>query len=196
MAENGANPMRWDCNRGGAGKNCFNVWKRPKLAVFADCFPGKINFGDIDACTEIGGALALLEWKGVGAELQTAQHIMFRNITMDGANVVFVAEGCAKEMTVQRWRVCWRGKFSVWQDGGMSALKERIQRWADWAEWRRRCNPNRVHHKKFGTGTIVSEDDAFLLVDFDRVGPKRIKTGYLKRHTPDHRHPSLRAMNT
>jgi len=25
-----ANPMRWDCNKGGPGANCFNRLKRPK----------------------------------------------------------------------------------------------------------------------------------------------------------------------
>ena len=35
----GYNPMRWDCERDG----CFNVLRRPKIEVFADCFPRRIN---------------------------------------------------------------------------------------------------------------------------------------------------------
>jgi hypothetical protein len=196
MTANGANPMRWDCNRGGNGRNCFNLWKRPKLAVFAGCFPGRINFGDIDGCAEIGRALALLEWKSAGALLQTAQSIMLRNITLDMASIAFVVEGCAKEMHVERWRICWRGKFGPWMDGGLDALKSRIQKWADWAEWRRRANPNRVHHRMFGAGTIAFGDDISLTVDFDRIGRKRIKHAYLQRHPVDHRHPTQKGRDT
>ena len=33
----GYNPLRWDCERQG----CFNLKRRPKIEVFADCFPGR-----------------------------------------------------------------------------------------------------------------------------------------------------------
>ena len=42
---NGANPLRWDC----AKRGCFNEKKRPKIEVFAECFPGRISFGKIIA---------------------------------------------------------------------------------------------------------------------------------------------------
>lgn len=35
LHNNGANPMRWDCTTQG----CFNLKKRPKVEVFADCLP-------------------------------------------------------------------------------------------------------------------------------------------------------------
>ena len=47
----GYNPMRWDCEKSG----CFNVKCRPKIEVFAECFPGRINFGDMDGRVELGG---------------------------------------------------------------------------------------------------------------------------------------------
>lgn len=50
-AANGYNPLRWDCERRG----CFNLKRRPKIEVFAECFPGRINFGDVDGIVEIGG---------------------------------------------------------------------------------------------------------------------------------------------
>ena len=39
MEANGYNPLRWDCERQG----CFNLKRRPKIEVFADCFPGRIS---------------------------------------------------------------------------------------------------------------------------------------------------------
>ena len=58
MAENGYNPLRWDCQKQG----CFNKKKRPKIEEFAECLPGKISFGDIDGI----GALLLGKPKGHG----------------------------------------------------------------------------------------------------------------------------------
>lgn len=59
MSDNGYNPMQWNCERQG----CFNVKKRPKIEMFADCLPRKISFSDIDGIVEINGNLLLLEWK-------------------------------------------------------------------------------------------------------------------------------------
>ena len=56
---NGYNPLRWDCLRRG----CFNLKRRPKIEVFADCFPGRINFGDVDGIVEISGNALLLDGK-------------------------------------------------------------------------------------------------------------------------------------
>ena len=58
-ADNGFNPMRWDCDRWG----CFNRVCRPKIEKFADCFPGRINFGDLVAIVEVSGNTLVLEWK-------------------------------------------------------------------------------------------------------------------------------------
>ena len=66
----GFNPMRWDCDTDG----CFNVKRRPKIEMFADCFPRRINFGDVDGLVEIGGRFCLLEWKGQGGALRRGGH--------------------------------------------------------------------------------------------------------------------------
>ena len=68
----GFNPLRWDCDHQG----CFNKLKRPKIEVFADCFPGRINFGDVDGIVEINGYLLILEWKPERIELSRGQGIM------------------------------------------------------------------------------------------------------------------------
>ncbi|MAG24660.1 hypothetical protein CMI47_03685 [Candidatus Pacearchaeota archaeon] len=58
----GFNPMRWDCQTQG----CFNKKCRPKIEVFAECFPRRINFGDVDGSIEINGYELKLEWKNTG----------------------------------------------------------------------------------------------------------------------------------
>ena len=55
----GYNPLRWDCEKRG----CFNIKRRPKIEVFHKCFPGNINFGDVDGIVEINGRGLMLEWK-------------------------------------------------------------------------------------------------------------------------------------
>lgn len=42
---NGYNPMRWDCK---GGENCYNLKMRPKVEVFAECFPGKVGMTDVE----------------------------------------------------------------------------------------------------------------------------------------------------
>jgi len=59
MANNGHNPMRWDCQKQG----CFNKKKRPRIEMFAECLPGKIAVGDVDGLVEIKGNFLFLEFK-------------------------------------------------------------------------------------------------------------------------------------
>jgi hypothetical protein len=47
----GYNPLRLDC----AAQGCFNLKRRSNIELFADCFPGRISFGDVDGIVEIGG---------------------------------------------------------------------------------------------------------------------------------------------
>jgi len=56
ISANGYNPLRWDCQKRG----CFNLKRRPKIEIFAECFPGRINFGDVDGIVEINGNALLL----------------------------------------------------------------------------------------------------------------------------------------
>lgn len=45
----GTNPLRWDC----VSRGCFNRLCRPKIELFAACFPGRIAMSDIDATVEV-----------------------------------------------------------------------------------------------------------------------------------------------
>ena len=52
---NGFNPLRWDC----ATRGCFNQKCRPKIELFAGCFPDRMSFGDVDAMERSALLLAL-----------------------------------------------------------------------------------------------------------------------------------------
>lgn len=123
----GYNPLHWDCSTSG----CFNKKLRPKIEVFAECFPGRINFGDVDGLVEINGFFALLEWKNPGGKIRTGQRISFEHHTRQRkGNVVFVAEGNAETMTVQRYCCFYRGHQSTWRVSDLAGLKGSIRKWA------------------------------------------------------------------
>lgn len=127
---NGFNPMRWQCKERG----CFNVKQRPKIEIFSDCFPGKINFGDVDAEVEINGHFLQLEWKSYIGDIPVGQRIKYRHYTSrDGFNVIVVC-GDAETMEITGYQVWHKGKAMPWVNGAnISDLKARIKKWADWA---------------------------------------------------------------
>jgi len=126
------NIMRWDCNKGGLGANCFNKLKRPKLGIFADCFPGKINFGDVDALVEINGKGLLLEWKEGKQELKTGQKLMYERLTRTKLLTVFVVSGNAENMNVDGLMIWFSGKTDGWKPYTLDTLKQRINKWVQY----------------------------------------------------------------
>lgn len=127
---NGHNPMRWDCERDG----CFNQKRRPKIEVFSDCFPGRINFGDVDGLVEYKGCFCLLEWKGQGGRLSTGQRIAYERFTSVSGNVVFVVSGDAEAMTVEQYSVFWQGTEHPPETASLSGLKDRMRSWVRWVQ--------------------------------------------------------------
>jgi hypothetical protein len=128
----GWNPMRWDCEKRG----CFNVYMRPKIEVFADCFPGKISGGDVDMLTEINGFFVLLERKSPSApdDLPTGQRISFQRFTRLPGNVVFVVWGDAKTMEVDAFQTVWKGRLGECREGTLNDVKASVKRWAEYAQ--------------------------------------------------------------
>lgn len=133
MRASGFNPMRWDCGASG----CFNVKRRPKIEMFADCFPGRVNFGDVDGLVEMSGIFCLIEWKGEGGTLRRGQEISFSAFTRVIGNIVFVVEGNAETMEVWRYCIFWKGRPREWVGADLSAVKQRIRGWATYARSRR-----------------------------------------------------------
>lgn len=129
---NGANPLRWNCDNRG----CFNIKKRPKIEMFADCFPGKISMGDIDGAVEINGKLLILEWKEDRGGLRQGQEIMFENLSKHGNVSVMIVEGCPETMQVSRVAIYHGGKFSPWKEATLEDIKCRMRGWAEWARVR------------------------------------------------------------
>lgn len=130
MQPSGFNPMRWKCERDG----CFNQKRRPKIEVFADCFPRRINFGDVDGLVEINGRFCLLEWKGDGGALRTGQVMSFRSFTETIGNLVLVVHGDAETMAVDGYAQFWGGRQLAFIQASLDDVKERIRRWVSWTE--------------------------------------------------------------
>lgn len=135
MAVSGFNPMRWNCQRDG----CFNVKRRPKIEIFADCFPRRINFGDVDGIVELNGFFCMLEWKGEGGSLRFGQIKSFANFTATIGNIVLVVHGDAETMAVTAYETFWGARQLPRVAGGIEAVKGRIRRWAEWTEEARRA---------------------------------------------------------
>lgn len=130
MIPEGFNPLRWKCDKDG----CFNEKRRPKIEVFADCFPRRINFGDVDGLVEIDGRFCLLEWKGKGGSVGKGQQMSFVAFTKIPGNVVFVVDGDADTMEVRRYCLFWEGKQQAYVDGNLEAVKGRIRKWVNWTQ--------------------------------------------------------------
>lgn len=120
--------MRWDCNADG----CFNEKRRPKIEVFAECFPRRINFGDVDGLVELNGYFCMLEWKGDGGSVKVGQRITYEKFTQTLGNVVFVVSGDAETMDVVNYRLFWLGKGGVPVPCDLSELKARLTKWVEW----------------------------------------------------------------
>ena len=123
----GFNPLRWDCIKQG----CFNLKRRPKIQVFADCFPGRINFGDVDGIVEINGKALLLEWKTKNVKLPTGQRIMYEQITKTGDITVVCVVGNAETMECESSFFFYRGKQYPTKDCDLQSVKERIRKWVN-----------------------------------------------------------------
>jgi len=128
----GYNPLRWNCEKQG----CFNLKRRPKIEVFADCFPGRINFGDVDGVVEVGGNTLFLEWKTAACQLSTGQRLFYQRVTQSGPFSVIIVVGRADTMSVHATSIFDRG-IRYPQDGyepaDLSLIKQRLTAWSRWA---------------------------------------------------------------
>jgi hypothetical protein len=127
MNANGCNPLRWDCSKRG----CYSEQNRPKIEIFADCFPGRINFGDVDAgIVEINSRALYLEWKGSAVDIPKGQDIMFRNLSKTGLLTIVTVAGNAQSMDISAVGWYISGEFSGWQEAGVDRVKRLFSAWA------------------------------------------------------------------
>jgi len=126
----GKNTMSWDCHRGGRGNNCFNEKRRLKFEVFSGCFPGRINFSDVDGIVEIGRRFLMLEGKSSIEEIPAGQRILFEHLTEDPRWLVLVVVCDAESMRVSRLREFCKGMQSPrWEPCNLDDLRARISEW-------------------------------------------------------------------
>jgi hypothetical protein len=103
--------------------------------VFSDCFPRRINFGDVDGIVELNGKALMLEWKTSSkAGLPMGQKIMYEKITKSGPVSVLIVVGCAETMVCEKSCVFFNGKQTAWSNSTLEQVKERIKKWVRWAE--------------------------------------------------------------
>ena len=124
------NVMRWDCEERG----CFNKAHRLKMEIFHDCFPGRINFTDVDGIVEINGYGLMLEWKGSGVPIKvgSGQHIMYGRLTRGKKITVLVVNGDASDMSVEGIGWYFDGKKTEPVDADFETLKKWIKDWISW----------------------------------------------------------------
>jgi hypothetical protein len=122
---NGYNPMRWDCESQG----CFNRKLRPKIEMFADCFPGRISLGDIDGMVEINGAFLLLEWKAPGGELELGQQIAFEKFSRFPRCSVIVVQGDPETMIIWGFGIFFEGRYTPSRPRTYDDLCGVMKRW-------------------------------------------------------------------
>ena len=126
MTAPGYNRLRWDCEASG----CFNIKRRPKIEVFAECFPRRINFGDVDGLVEMNGSFLILEWKGAGGSLGEGQRRSLLAFSRQASNLAVIVEGEAETMETKRLAFFWRGAWYKWRAASLHDLKHLIARWA------------------------------------------------------------------
>lgn len=128
----GYNPLRWDCERQG----CFNLKRRPKIELFADCFPRRISFGDVDGIVEIGGNALLLEWKSEERELPTGQRLLYQRLTCSGPVSVMIVVGDAETMLIDATAIFADGArhpAEGFEPADLELVRHRLMAWSQWA---------------------------------------------------------------
>lgn len=143
MSDDGSNPMLHRCDI----KGCFNIKKRPKIEIFAQCFPKKIGASDIDGVIEQNFRFMFIEWKSHLGELPKGQHILFERLTLRYEyTFVMVLCGDAETMEITHMKRIYRGKFGDWEPMSTPGVLTAMSLWSDWTvakirdleiEWRR-----------------------------------------------------------
>lgn len=127
----GYNRMRWKCK---PPDRCFNVLMRPKIEEFADCFPGNINFGDVDSIVEIEGRGLVLDWKSGPFTVSDGQRILWTRLTKDRVLTAMFVAGNARTMIVTHSACFWGGKWGKWVPNTLAGVKDDFRRWTAWAQ--------------------------------------------------------------
>lgn len=126
-ADNGFNPMRWNCETQG----CFNKFMRPKIEIFAECFPDKIALGDIDATVEMNRHFLHLEFKRNANSIPRGQQIYLRNFTEQSEkNAALIVHADPVSMECFGVVAVQEGRFTDYVPSSQDEVKAILRRWA------------------------------------------------------------------
>ena len=115
--------------------------KRPKVEVFADCFPRSISFGDVDGLVEINGFFLMLEWKPAAAPLSRGQERLYEQLTKQKKWTVLIVAGDAEAMQIDgvasyRHDIeTGQSQFKDWEECNLEQFKSIVKYWADCVNW-------------------------------------------------------------
>jgi hypothetical protein len=128
----GFNPMRWDCEK----RSCFNKLHRPKIELFAECFPRKIAMTDIDATVEVAGSYLFVDFKSSNY-IPVGQRLYFERLTkIDDRLTVIVVVCDAETMDCYEFCTIERGVMGGWAACNLSDLKQHFVQWSKLANER------------------------------------------------------------
>ena len=128
----GYNPLKWDCEEDG----CFNKKMRPKIEVFAECFPGNMAFTDIDMMIEINGRFLFGEWKSTTTEIPTGQRIAYERLVNKCPVTFILLYGDAETMEIKMYRILTNESKGEWRFGDLETVKAIMKQWSDYAQRR------------------------------------------------------------
>jgi hypothetical protein len=127
----GTNPLRWDC----ASRGCFNRLCRPKIELFAACFPGRIAMSDIDATVEVNGHFVFLEMKSHQGDIPLGQRLYFQRLTELSPRIsVMIIHGDAETMQFEAIRWIYKGQVSGWHPTTLDEVIGLLNKFATWAQ--------------------------------------------------------------
>lgn len=133
---NGHNPLRYHCWERDA---CYVEHMKARIEMFAECFPGKIAFTDIDYRVEINRHFLEMEFKRPGEILRTGQRIAFQGLTalLPKSYLVLIVEAEPRADIVYNYVAIRNGVVSERRSCDLDGLKQRVSEWAAWAQKRR-----------------------------------------------------------
>jgi hypothetical protein len=122
----GFNPIEWKCETAG----CFNELMRPKIEMFAECFPRNVAMMDIDGTVELNGHFLFLEFKTSG-NLKAGQRYYLTRLTALSAKIEAMVIACNSAiMDIHGVAHIQRGTLHPWDACDLDGLKALIKDWA------------------------------------------------------------------
>lgn len=133
MTAPGFNPIQWNCMVSG----CFNYHRHFDIEHFAQCFPGRVGFTDLDAFVELNGHFLIVEFKQGANDLRRAadltdgQRRAFEALTASSDKITVIVVRCDYVTSeVSEIRVIKGGQSSDWRSTDLGAFTSHLTAWS------------------------------------------------------------------